>query len=99
MRRRGLLTALRGSGWQARGDFAYVYRLRSVRIPDEIYTGLTDDLGARLQKHNEGGVPHTAKYRPWQIESAHAFRSREKASAFERYLKTGSGREFARRHF
>ena len=25
------------------------------------YVGLTDDLAARLIKHNEGGVPHTAK--------------------------------------
>ena len=80
-------------------EFHYVYRLRSCAHPDQIYTGLTDDLHARLQKHNEGGCPHTAKFRPWKIESCHAFDSREKAAAFEAYLKTGSGREFARRHF
>jgi predicted GIY-YIG superfamily endonuclease len=44
------------------------------------YTGLTDDLEARLQKHNEGGVLHTAKYRPWRLDTAVAFRSREKAA-------------------
>jgi predicted GIY-YIG superfamily endonuclease len=80
-------------------DYHYVYRLRSESAPSQLYTGLTDDLVARLRKHNEGGSPHTAKHRPWQIETAVAFRSREKAAAFEAYLKTGSGREFARRHF
>jgi predicted GIY-YIG superfamily endonuclease len=79
--------------------FHYVYRIRSQSHPGEVYTGLTDDFASRLAKHNEGGCPHTAKFRPWEIEVAIAFRSREMAAAFERYMKTGSGREFARRHF
>ncbi len=78
--------------------FHYVYRLRSLSSPDQVYTGLSDDLEARLEKHNQGGVPSTTRYTPWCIESAHAFRDRDKAVAFEAYLKTGSGREFARRH-
>ena len=81
------------------GKFSYVYRLRSVARPEEVYTGLTDDLESRLRKHNLGGVSHTAKFRPWELDLAIAFSSRKKASAFETYLKTGSGREFARRHF
>ena len=80
-------------------NFTYVYRLRSTSHPEQSYTGLTEDLAARLAKHNSGSVPHTAKYRPWEIDSAMAFRDRTKAALFERYLKTGSGREFARRHF
>ena len=79
--------------------YHYVYRLRSESSPDQIYTGLTDDLAARLKKHNEGGVPHTSKFRPWHIQTEIAFRDRDKAVAFETYLKSGSGREFARRHF
>ena len=42
----------------------YVYLLRSESSPDRTYIGLTDDLEARLLKHQEGGSPHTAKYRP-----------------------------------
>jgi putative endonuclease len=61
--------------------------------------GSTENLEARLAAHNAGKVHHTSKHRPWHIETAVAFRDREKASAFERYLKSGSGREFARRHF
>jgi predicted GIY-YIG superfamily endonuclease len=53
---------------------------------------LTDDLEARLRSHNQGNNPHTSRYRPWQIETAIAFRSREKAAAFEKYLKSHSGR-------
>ena len=79
--------------------YFYVYRLRSGKFPDEFYTGLTDNLSARFAKHNEGGCPHTRKYRPWTLERAVAFPNREKAAAFEKYLKSGSGREFARRHF
>lgn len=79
--------------------FHYVYRIRSQSQPDKVYTGLTEDLAKRLKKHNEGGCPHTSKFRPWEIELAVAFRSRDKAAAFECYLKSGSGREFARRHF
>ena len=75
-----------------------MYILVSEQDATRHYTGCTTDLKARLVKHNAGEVPHTSKYRPWSVETAIAFRSREKARAFEQYLKTGSGREFARRH-
>ncbi|MBC2603437.1 GIY-YIG nuclease family protein [Puniceicoccus vermicola] len=80
-------------------DFTYVYILRSTSAKDAHYTGCTNDLDARLQKHNEGGVPHTAKYRPWIVETAIRFRDPAKARAFEKYLKSGSGRAFAKKHF
>jgi predicted GIY-YIG superfamily endonuclease len=63
------------------------------------YTGITDDLGDRLRRHNAGEVLHTAKCRPWVIRTATAFRDRDRAAAFEKYLKTHSGRVFASRHF
>ena len=80
-------------------EFHYVYILVSETDSDRHYTGLTKDLQARLRKHNEGGVPHTAKHRPWCIETAIAFRSRAKAVAFETYLKSHSGRVFAIKRF
>ena len=63
------------------------------------YIGVTDDLAARLIKHNEGGVPHTVKWRPRRIKTAAAFRARNRAAEFERYLKTGSGRAFAKKRY
>ncbi|KAF0177815.1 MAG: excinuclease ABC C subunit domain-containing protein [Limisphaerales bacterium] len=80
-------------------SFHYVYILRSVANPDRHYVGLTDDLQERLGKHNAGEVTHTAKFKPWVIKTANAFRERERAAEFERYLKSGSGRAFARKHF
>jgi predicted GIY-YIG superfamily endonuclease len=80
-------------------NFHYVYILVSTIDQTRHYTGLTDDLEGRLEAHNNGQVSYTAKYRPWQIETAIAFRSREKAALFEKYLKTHSGRAFAVKHF
>jgi putative endonuclease len=79
--------------------FHYVYILVSETDESRHYTGLTQDLETHLQAHNAGQVPHTTKYRPWRIETAISFRSREKAAAFERYLKSHSGRAFATKHF
>src|ERR1041385_6513729 len=53
--------------------FSYVYILQSEFEADRFYTGVTGDLRARLKKHNEGGVPHTARFRPWRIKTAIAF--------------------------
>ena len=77
----------------------YVYLLRSINSPEQTYVGLTSDLEARLEKHNAGGSPHTAKFRPWTIVCYLAFPTREKAAAFESYLKSGSGRAFAAKRF
>jgi putative endonuclease len=77
--------------------FFYVYTLESITVPGRFYVGFTEDLGERLHKHNEGGVPHSAKSRPWRIKTAVAFSDRERALAFERYLKSPSGRAFAKK--
>ena len=79
--------------------FWYVYMLRSINQPEHYYVGFTEHLAARLKTHNGGRVPHTAKFAPWRIETAVAFLNKDKAVAFERYLKTHSGRAFAKKHF
>ena len=81
------------------GEFLYVYLLVSLSHPNRHYIGCTEDLKGRLKAHNAGHCSHTAKYRPWRVETAIAFRSREKAMAFEKYLKSHSGRAFATKHF
>ena len=80
-------------------NFYYVYVLIDTATGTHHYIGLTQDLSARLEKHNAGEVPHTSKFKPWRIETAVAFSSKEKAYAFETYLKTHCGRAFAKRHF
>lgn len=76
--------------------FSYVYILQSIHLPNRFYVGFTDNLRQRLKTHNSGQVPHTAKFAPWRIKSAIAFRDRARALDFERYLKSSSGRAFAR---
>ena len=98
-RLRGSYDVARRLGRPALIEFHYVYILVTVDKPTRHYVGRTANLEARLKQHNHGQVPHTAKHRPWRLETAISFRSEAKAVAFERYLKSGSGREFARRHF
>lgn len=76
----------------------YVYLIQSISHPDQRYTGRTSDIKARLTKHNEGGSPHTSKYKPWKLITYVAFRDEGKAIAFEKYLKSGSGKAFANKH-
>jgi predicted GIY-YIG superfamily endonuclease len=76
-----------------------VYILESMTNLEHFYVGMTDNLHERPRKHNAGEVPHTSKFKPWVIKTAIALRNRERAFAFERYLKSGSGRAFARKHF
>jgi putative endonuclease len=75
----------------------YVYLLESVDFPDQTYVGLTDDLKSRFEAHNAGSSPHTSKYKPWRLVTYLAFSDEAKAVAFERYLKSASGRAFAKK--
>ena len=77
----------------------YVYLLRSKSHPKEQYVGCTTDLKKRLLDHNRGDSLHTAKFTPWDLVAYFAFQEKDKAVAFEKYLKSGSGRAFAKRHF
>jgi predicted GIY-YIG superfamily endonuclease len=67
------------------------------KIPDRYYTGFTQNLDRRLSKHNSADDPHTAKYKPWRIKTAIAFNDRQKTLELERYLKSPSGRVFAKK--
>lgn len=76
----------------------YVYLLQSLTSPTQRYIGRTEDLERRLEEHNRGAVGHTKKCRPWKIVVAVFLENPRKAAAFERYLKSGSGRSFAGLH-
>ena len=75
----------------------YVYILNSIDFPDRYYTGVTSELKARLEKHNAREVPHTSKYAPWKLKTYIAFSEGDQAFAFEKYLKSASGRAFAKK--
>ncbi|TAN35548.1 MAG: GIY-YIG nuclease family protein [Verrucomicrobia bacterium] len=75
-----------------------VYILRSMVQPTQTYTGFTTDLVARLQKRNDSGSSHTAKYRPWQMIWSCAFADKGKTLAFETWLKSQFRQAARRRH-
>ena len=75
----------------------YVYILESEFPEAHFYIGVTDDLRARIRRHNAGEVTHTAKFGPWHLKTYVAFTDHARAVAFERYLKSGSGRAFAKK--
>ena len=81
------------------GNKHFVYVLKNSDSRPRFYVGLTADVLARLDDHNAGRCPHTARHRPWQRHVVIEFPDEQRAIRFERYLKSGSGREFAKRHF
>ena len=63
------------------------------------YIGCTDNLKERFDKHSRGYVDAT-KYRlPVVMEMYFCFRNKYMAFNFEKYLKSGSGRVFTKKHF
>ena len=77
----------------------FVYVLQSETDPARYYTGRSSNVGERLAAHNGGFSPHTADGRPWRVIVSIEFREPQRAIEFEQYLKSGSGRAFAKRHF
>jgi putative endonuclease len=74
----------------------FVYLLRSAKN-GRPYVGVTYDVSQRLATHNSGGSLYTAPHRPWALVVTLELTTEAKALAFERYLKSGSGRAFAKR--
>jgi len=77
----------------------FVYVLRSETDLDRRYVGLTSNINERLEWHNHGPDGQTVRHRPWSIHVLIEFADEPTAVRFERYLKSGSGRAFAKRHF
>jgi len=75
----------------------YVYVARSDNFPEQEYTVVTANLKSRMVDHNAGRSPHTAKFAPWTLIWYCAFPDKFKALAFEKYLKSHSGRAFAKK--
>ena len=63
------------------------------------YVGFTENITSRLKEHNKGGCFTTKKYRPVKLAWCCYFTNKSKVLKFEKYLKSGSGTEFRRRHF
>jgi putative endonuclease len=77
----------------------YVYLIKSKSFSQIYYAGYTTNFKQRLETHNSGGSIHTAKYKPWGLVVCLKFTQEERAKEFEKYLKSQSGRAFAKKRF
>ena len=87
-----------GSGGQVRPSdttFEYFYILRCSN--GMTYVGHTANVEERLNRHIKGYVPATKNIRPVSLLTYLAFTDKYKAIAFEKYLKSGSGRAFLKK--
>jgi predicted GIY-YIG superfamily endonuclease len=75
----------------------YAYILQSIWHPERFYFGSTSNLKNRFAVHNAGGNTSTRPFVPWKIAWYGGFPSKKIAMEFERYLKTASGKAFARK--
>ena len=73
----------------------YVYILSCAN--GSTYTGCTSDLNERIRRHQKGHIHSTRRQLPVRLVCCIAFPDRVKAFAFEKYLKSGSGRAFMKK--
>jgi predicted GIY-YIG superfamily endonuclease len=76
-----------------------MYYVYSLKCKDGYYIGCTNDMQGRLERHQKGHVPATANRLPICLEFYFAVDDKNKAFEFEKYLKSGSGRAFIKKHF
>ena len=76
----------------------HVYILTSEKDPSKIYVGISGNIDKRILEHNQRKSAYTKKYAPWKIETFISFNDEHLARYFERYLKSGSGFAFVKRH-
>lgn len=76
-----------------------MYYVYSLECKDGYYIGCTGDLKKRLEKHQKGQVTATANRLPIKLDFYFAIKDKYRAFEFEKYLKSGSGRAFIKKHF
>ncbi len=75
-----------------------VYILASEKTL-KLYKGYTSNLIERFKSHNElSRTGWTVRFRPWRVVFVRFFTSKKEAIDFEKYLKTGAGRDWIKRN-
>jgi len=64
------------------------------RNNDRYYIGHTEDLAARLIRHNEGRVPSTKNFRPWDCVYFEEFETKIEANRRELEIKKKKSRKY-----
>ena len=86
----------RPAGRRAQGGRELMFTVYAIKSSDRnyIYVGMTSDLEARLNRHNEGYERTTRAYRPFVLIHKEVFATRAEAREREKALKSGAGKEF-----
>lgn len=71
----------------------YVYAIKSQKN-NYIYVGISDNYTRRIKQHNFGYNKSTRPHKPFTLVYLEKFNSRILARQKEKYLKSGSGKEF-----
>jgi putative endonuclease len=74
----------------------FVYILKCA--DGNLYTGCAKNIDERLNRHKTGQVPATKTRLPIELISYTALPNKYTAFEFEKYLKSGSGRAFIKKH-
>jgi putative endonuclease len=74
----------------------YVYILKLSN--SDYYIGRTDNLKRRIAEHLNRSERTTKRFLPCKLVTYISFEKRDKSFKFEKYLKTGSGLAFRKRH-
>jgi putative endonuclease len=70
-----------------------VYILYSEKI-DRYYTGVTEDMAWRLERHNVGWGKYTKRGIPWKVVYIEKFNSKSSALCREREIKNRKSRQY-----
>ncbi len=70
----------------------WAYVLKS-KTSGKLYYGQTNDLEKRVYSHNHGLSRYTRKRGPWELVYSKNFATRAEAMRFEKFLKSGKGRQ------
>jgi len=68
-------------------------------VTNRYYIGYTPDLKNRIKEHLAGAVKSTKSNLNYKLVWYCAFPTRNQATAFEQYLKSGSGVAFMKKRF
>ncbi|MDP3964237.1 MAG: GIY-YIG nuclease family protein, partial [bacterium] len=75
----------------------YVYIIQSRR-DSSYYKGFTEDIKKQLSRHNGKLQKYTSSKAPFRLVWYCAFMEKKDALRFEKYIKSGSGFAFSKKH-
>ncbi len=71
----------------------FVYALKSD-VDGSLYIGMSSDVSKRLKQHNSGMTSSNRHRTPFKLFYSKEFETTVEARKYEKYLKSGIGREF-----